>query len=289
MKQFFTEESKQEAVFTHEAQLLYVSKVEKCDCIHPRVMHSHEDLVEILLITGGKGSFFIHGVYYEVECGDIVVFNSGVIHDELMTKDNAVSLYCCAVKNLAVNGLRANALIPEGSCPVIPSMKHYSLLLKLFDSMFSLLEEQAAYASFVSQQLLTSLLYYLKGNLLEPHIMKEMDNTQIMSYRIKEYIDGNYNEDIQLQSAAEKLNISLYYLAHIFKDTFGYSPGNYLVRRRIGEAQTLLLTTNHSVIEIASSVGYNNVSHFNAIFKKLIGTTPNQYRKKYLERENNRD
>jgi AraC-like DNA-binding protein len=77
-------------------------------------------------------------------------------------------------------------------------------------------------------------------------------------------------------------------LSHVFKDTFEYSPGNYLVRRRIGEAQTLLLTTNYSVIEIASSVGYNNVSHFNTIFKKLIGTTPKQYRKKYLDRESSR-
>ncbi|MDF2921637.1 MAG: transcriptional regulator [Paenibacillaceae bacterium] len=203
MKQYFTEESKPETFFTHEAQLLYVSKVEKCDCIHPRMMHSHKDLVEILLITGGEGSFFIHGVYYEVKCGDIVVFNSGVIHDELTTKDNAISLYCCAVKNLAVNSLRANALIPDGSCPVIPSMEHFSLLSKLYDSMFSLLQEQAAHASFVSQQLLTGLLYYLESNILEPQIIEEMNPTQIMSYRVKEYIDRNYSEDIQLQSVAD--------------------------------------------------------------------------------------
>lgn len=287
MKQYFTEEYKHPAFFEDKVQLVYISKVGECDCIYPRMMHSHHDLVEIMLITGGRGSFFIDGVYYEVKCGDIVIFNSGVIHDELTSKENKVSLYCCAVKNLAIAGLRVNALIPDDCCPVIASLEHFPQLMKLYDSMFSLLEGQVTHASFISQQLLIGLLSFLEGNLLKPHVVQK-HHIQAVPLRIKEYIDNNYSENIQLQSVANHLNISLYYMAHIFKEKFGFSPGNYLVRRRIGEAQTLLLTSDYPVIKISLLVGYSNVSHFNTIFKKLTGMTPKEYRKNYLNRENHR-
>ena len=285
MQQCFSEEYRQETFFDKNVQLVYASKIDECDSIYPRVMHSHEDLVEILLITSGKGNFFIKGVYYEVKQGDIVVFNSGVIHDELLTQENAISLYCCALKNLKLKGLRKDAVIPDDCCPVIPTGEHFNNLLSIFSLMFSILQSKTNNFSAISQELSRGLLHYLKGNILEPHIIEDNNTSKVLPLKIREYIDRNYTEDIQLQKIAEELDISLYYLSHVFKDMFGYSPGNYIVRRRIGEAQTLLITTNDSVINIASRVGYNNVSHFNTLFKKLIGMTPKQYRKSYLEKE----
>ena len=47
-------------------------------------------------------------------------------------------------------------------------------------------------------------------------------------------------------------------------------------------AQTLLISTDHSAT-IATMVGYDNTNYFNSLFTRIVGTTPIQYRKKYLE------
>ena len=62
-------------------------------------------------------------------------------------------------------------------------------------------------------------------------------------------------------------------------------PGHELhaIRRRIGLAQTLLISTDHSATRIATMVGYDNTNYFNSLFTRIVGTTPIQYRKKYLE------
>ena len=84
-----------------------------------------------------------------------------------------------------------------------------------------------------------------------------------------------------LEAAA--LGCSVPYLAHTFKDATGYSPIQYAIRRRIGLAQTLLISTDHSATRIATMVGYDNTNYFNSLFTRIVGTTPIQYRKKYLE------
>ena len=57
----------------------------------------------------------------------------------------------------------------------------------------------------------------------------------------------------------------------------------YIIRRRMGEAQNLLISTDFSAAQIAAMVGYDSASHFSGIFRKVVGLPPAAYRKKYLE------
>ncbi|MBQ9322352.1 MAG: helix-turn-helix transcriptional regulator, partial [Eubacterium sp.] len=98
---------------------------------------------------------------------------------------------------------------------------------------------------------------------------------------IRQYLDENYMNDLSLQSISNEFHISTYYLAHIFKEETGYSPMNYIIRRRIGEAQSLLITTRRSITDIASQVGFSNPNNFNIQFQKQVGLSPRAYRKTY--------
>ena len=80
----------------------------------------------------------------------------------------------------------------------------------------------------------------------------------------------------------EALHISPYYLSHVFKQMSGYSPVQYLLRRRIGEAQTLLITTDLSITRIAELVGYDTQSYFNLQFTKNVGMSPGKFRQNYI-------
>ena len=70
--------------FTSETmpRLLYVSRRPPTQEAHPRLLHAHPDFVEVLLIDEGSARFLIGDNTYEVQSGDLLVFNSGVVHDE---------------------------------------------------------------------------------------------------------------------------------------------------------------------------------------------------------------
>ena len=89
------------------------------------------------------------------------------------------------------------------------------------------------------------------------------------------------SENISLKSIAEAVNANQYYLSHIFKMEMGMSPIRYVTRRRIGEAQNLLINTNLNITEIALNVGYTNSNYFQNVFRKAVGLTPGNYRKKW--------
>ena len=110
-----------------------------------------------------------------------------------------------------------------------------------------------------------------------------MDAASSVTSLVKDYINAHYTEDIHLSDIAHQFSFSTPYISHTFKSTTGYSPIQYLIRCRIGQAQTLLISSDLSVTEVAMCVGYDNSSHFQTLFKQVVGITPLQYRKKYLE------
>ena len=77
--------------------------------------------------------------------------------------------------------------------------------------------------------------------------------------------------------------MSEYHVAHVFKDEMGTSPMQYVMHRRMGEAQTLLMDTNLSIGDIADCLGYTNPWNFSTAFGKCVGMTPSQYRQSFRQ------
>ncbi|MDD5898630.1 MAG: helix-turn-helix domain-containing protein [Clostridia bacterium] len=96
--------------------------------------------------------------------------------------------------------------------------------------------------------------------------------------RALEYIENNYTSSLPVESVAEMLFISKNYLSDVFTKRLGITFTQYRHSLRIQEAKRLLAETDESVTEIAYSVGYNSESYFCAMFKRVAGVTPQQYR-----------
>ncbi len=93
------------------------------------------------------------------------------------------------------------------------------------------------------------------------------------------YIGNTYSDlDLSLDSVAEELYISPYYLSHVFKDELGMTFIEFLTKVRLEEAKKLLRNGNQNMIEIAEKVGYANSSYFSKVFKKHEGVTPTNYK-----------
>ena len=98
---------------------------------------------------------------------------------------------------------------------------------------------------------------------------------------VRSRLDTSYEENITLADLAKEFHISTFHLAHAFKAACGYAPLQYITRRRIGEAQSLLIDTSLPITEIAIRTGYNSSSYFNKAFHKITGMSPRDYRKAY--------
>lgn len=95
---------------------------------------------------------------------------------------------------------------------------------------------------------------------------------------IKSYLNENLEYDISLSAMAKLFNYNPVYLGRIFKKETGMSIKEYVNKKRIDYAKKLL-KNNETVTSISLKVGYNNVTYFNSIFKKLVGITPSEYKK----------
>lgn len=93
-----------------------------------------------------------------------------------------------------------------------------------------------------------------------------------------DYIGAHYNDSsISVGAIAEHLGISEGHLSHIFKKETDYTLLNYLTRYRVHKAMELLRDCRLKVYEVADQVGYRDITHFSATFKKLVGMSPSEY------------
>lgn len=98
--------------------------------------------------------------------------------------------------------------------------------------------------------------------------------------KIEDYIEKNIDEKINLDMIAKYLNISKYYLHHIFSKNSRETIKEFITRIKMERSAIYLVVNNSiSITEIAQKYGYNDSSSYNKTFKKFFGINPTQYRK----------
>lgn len=268
----------------NDPELLYVSHVRPKTNSHPRILHSHKHHAEILLICSGTSEFLIHDRKYPVGPGDIVIYNAGIVHDDLTGPETDIGYYCAAIGDLHMPGLPENALIREEAGYIFSAGGQFEVLQNLFAMMFHSLSTEEAGAEGFSKSLLRAVLVKVLTIVEESEgiVDPAPEDASILGNRVKAYIDDHYMEQLTLAQIGEAMNASPHYLSHVFKKMSGYSPIQYLLRRRIGEAQTLLISTDIPIVEIAGQVGFDTQNYFNAQFTRQVGMPPKKYRENYI-------
>lgn len=103
--------------------------------------------------------------------------------------------------------------------------------------------------------------------------------------RVIEYMKANIGQQLTLKSLAEQVNLSPYYLAHLFKTETGISPIAYLNNLKINYAKLILRNTNMTISELADTLGYSSPSSFINAFKARRSLSPQKYREHINKRK----
>ncbi len=235
--------------------------------------------IEILYFLGGDSTLWINGKEIHIKEEGIVLVNSNEPHQLIRYETDQAR-----------------------GCTIIISYEYIKMLYRKVDQCYFALDKQ--HPSFeklkwymkevlsVYQRKSRNEFYYIKLN----NIVNEIIYLLLTDFRIEngemktqkygeryraiiQFIEEHYRENLKMEELADRFHFSKEYFSRSFKKYMGVNFKDYLTKRRLLEAEQLLLTTDMQISEIALESGFIDIKMFYVVFKKEYGSTPNIYRK----------
>lgn len=224
----------------------------------------------------GKGLYEIAQGDILIEEGTFLMLNPGELHRQLHVTDEKflVELDQLLVKNVCIDlGIKT-----------LPNFASISMRHPLLMQWVSFVREFIVHSdpnerSFFLDHSMTQLVLLLMKHAPGSHQSElSIPATSVPLRNAVNAIKESFREDWTLDELADLTGLSKYQFAHAFKESFGISPYSYLQLFRMIKSQEKLLHTTESILSIALSSGFKNLSSYNHLFKKLYGKTPSQVR-----------
>ena len=262
--------------------------------------HRHS-FVELIYIKDGAGVQEINGVPYEVKRGDFlfvnyeqthgvfprgqmtyfeVMFDLEFISRELINKNNAFDiLTLSAFENFGADLDKNAAPIVNFSGDEMYAIEHILKDLVSELSFKNPLYKNVihGYVETLFSKLMRKLAYHLPEGL--------NDQKQDVLFKIMDYINKNFSEDISLETLAERSFYNPSYFSRIFKERFGMGFKTYIVKLRTDKAAELLKTTNMPIKDILTECGFNDKNAFYRALERWYNTTPSKLRETQISEE----
>ncbi len=212
--------------------------------------------------------------------GATAIIPAGTLHRSLCHKED--NFIFVAVDPTLLVRLGQQVAAPDD----IELIPHFAtlqdpLIQGIIFSLKDELESRGMGGSLYVEQLTTTLAIHLlrKYGVRKPQISTYSDG--LPKYKLKqvlEYINANLDCDIKLVDLAELVGMSQYYFCHLFKQSMGIAPYQYVIQQRVERAKQLLKCRDVTISDVALVCGFANQSHFSKHFRKITGMTPKAYR-----------
>lgn len=99
--------------------------------------------------------------------------------------------------------------------------------------------------------------------------------------RVSTHIDRNITEKVNVDELASLVKLSKSYFSKAFRNSFGLSPYNYVLARRIEIAMEMMLEVGMPLCQVALDTGWADQAHLSRVFRRMTGTTPSAWRAKH--------
>jgi len=253
------------------SKLLYIS-MSKYEGDWNSIPHTHH-FAELFYVVSGKGKFWLENKTYPISPNDLIIVPPNTEHTELSYNANPLEYIVLGIEGITFLDSETSS---SRDIYNYPERTELSNLLNLI--LKEVQDKQPGY-HLVCQNLLDVLLIQIiRRQKLVPAPISFTKMTKECG-QIKQYLDSNYADNINLDSLAAMAHMNKYYLVHAFTKYTGLSPISYLNAKRLESSRNLLTSTDFSIAQIASSVGFSSQSYFSQAFRKEMNMTPNEYRK----------
>lgn len=253
-------------------------------------LHTHEGF-DFFLSYSGHTSFLLENERIELNPGDYIFVNAQLPHRlSVRPEDNCHMILfkiIPSVKETHYFNLGQLDDICPGIISIFNGNKMYITGRDQSGLLFSQLSAMISYVSFS-----TSENYKVPGSIIDLQLaasfikiymsrdsqIKKRENITGYVEKAKKYIESNYTNDIKVKDVADFAGVAVPYLQRLFVKELGYTIVGYVSKLRIDCAKQLLESTSYGIIDIALDTGFSSRQHFGRVFKKITGTTPNEYR-----------
>lgn len=240
------------------------------------LIHTHP-FPEIFLIVGGEGFFIINQQRFKVIKNDLIIVNSNIEHTEISSMDKPLEYIVIGLQDVIVINSDSN---DEPLPFMIDNIKDNSDFIQFYLKI--IIEEAETkdnnYETICHNLLDNLFIKLLQKSNLKFETSKQKDINKDIAIA-KQYIDYNFKENITLDDLANITFLDRCYISRTFKKQIGISPIEYLNMKRINEGKLLLETTNFSISQIATILGFSSQSYFSEVFKKIENKTPSRFRR----------
>lgn len=249
-----------------------------------QIMHWHEDLQFIYVFEGSielqtlESSVLVHA-------GQGIFINQNVIHNvrqfegchynSFLFPPYFLFFYSNSPAEEFVDSITASSEI---------TIIHFSMsepwhaeILEHLQHLSKLENNKTDFYSYEVLVCLCRLWLVLRRNIVVPQIQKE-SVIHMRMQKILAYIESHYGEDITLKDLSKSADISKSECGRCFKVSMNTTPYKYLTEYRLSKAAKLLKQTTDPIGNIASDVGFHQMSHFGKCFKEKTGYSPKEYR-----------
>lgn len=259
------------------------------DFIHVPI-HWHNEM-ELIVIQKGSGIISVDFHSQTVKAGDIVFVLPGQLHsieqekEERMEYENILfhpSMLLCSEPDLCgtdfILPLVENpATIQTFLTPDTPAYPSLSECIRKMDHLCDLRPKgyQLAVKGWLFQ-----LMFHLVSNqkaIKQPSSSQQKHRDKLKT--ILKHVEEHYSEPLTIEDMANLIHYSKSHFMKFFKTHMNTGFTQYLNHYRLTMAARLLVSTEDSILTIASSSGFDNLSYFNRLFRREFQMTPKQYRK----------
>lgn len=229
-------------------------------------------------ISNGTGTFYYNHENYSLETGDLFLLKPNEMTYYVANNNDPWSYYWIGISGTKLEELFSLSKINETAILKYSQSKKTKNIGNLIKEIVLQTENNLTQLDYIkAYSYLYSIMYELGK--AYPNPLRENKIKHDYFSQIKNYIDQNYHNTIDIQSIADQLNINRSYLSVLFKKHMNISPKKYMIQVRMKRASQLLHATKMTINEIAFSVGYNDQVAFSKAFKNYFLLTPSQYRK----------
>ena len=253
--------------------------------------HSH-NFIEIGYVKSGEILHTVNNKNYHLKEGDYFIIDIGTSHSyiSLNEKKPMILINCLffpvtldkslqSIKSFNDMLLFHPFNIPNNTLSVDPTNVVFHDDTGEIDRLLNELTEEAKYETFLSNQMINSLLTTLIIKTLRKNYSVDTTSSKTITNSILRYSAEHYAEDYVLTELSKTMNYSLAYLSTVFKNDTGITFREHIKRLRIREACRLLVSSHYKVQDICNLIGYKSENQFHRAFKEITGTTPKKYRK----------
>ncbi|MCL2221448.1 MAG: AraC family transcriptional regulator [Oscillospiraceae bacterium] len=266
---------------------------------YPVPAHWHYHIEGIYMLSGSI-RVLLNGKELTLRNGELIWFNPKDIHAVYKLNDEPFEYLVMLMPVSVYYPRRQDALLAKYVVPYFAKMppahqiiKHSTMLKTgLAKIMTELIDEEKSHdihrpqaISFMLIRLYLAIIRLWAHN----HGIRVFEINQEHGKHSHEllglfmFLGDHFRENISITELAEVCHMSYSNMAKLFKRLTGSTVNEYIRYLRVEEADSLLLSTDNSVTQIAQATGFSDASHFIATFKRLKGISPKQYRLSFLK------